>query len=31
MKGMKYAVHENVEAVVEKPEAIRPLGRTQCT
>jgi hypothetical protein len=30
MKGMKYAVHENVEAVMEKPEAIRPLERSQC-
>jgi len=31
MRGMKYAVHEDVKVLVEKPDANRPLGRSKCT
>jgi hypothetical protein len=31
MREMKYAVHEDVRVLVEKPDANRPLGRTKCT
>jgi len=31
MRSMKYAVHEDVKIVVEKPDANKPLGRSKCT
>jgi len=31
MRGVKYAVHEDVKVFVEKPDANRPLGRSKCT
>jgi hypothetical protein len=30
MRRIKYAVHEDVKFVVEKPDANRPLGRSKC-
>ena len=31
MRWMKYAVHEDVKVLVEKPDANRPFGRSKCT